>query len=92
MYNAGVVAVNSKVVGLVPDVTNQLLHREQQDVEAEPAAKKKKRPKLAEAARKRSLCDPRPLEFNDGHLAAAVKDIVEQIHGDFGKAAVTIGF
>ena len=31
------------------------------------------------------------LDFNDSHLSNAVKDIVTQIHGDFGRAAVTIG-
>lgn len=39
----------------------------------------------------RAYQDPRPLDIPDGVLAAAVKDIVEQMHGDFGRAAITTG-
>ena len=39
----------------------------------------------------RALQDPRPLDIPDGVLALAVKDIVEHLHGDFGRAAVTTG-
>ena len=40
---------------------------------------------------KRALIDPRPLLIPDGLLAATLKDLVGQIHGDFGRAAVTVG-
>ena len=39
----------------------------------------------------RAYQDPRPLDIPDGQLALAVKDIVEQIHGDFGRASITTG-
>ena len=39
----------------------------------------------------RALQDPRPLDIPDGLLAATVKDLVQQIHGDFGRAAITTG-
>ncbi len=53
--------------------------------------KKKKLSVRMKPAKKRSLCDPRPLDFNDGHLSNAIKDVVTKIHGDFGRASVTIG-
>ncbi len=60
---------------------------------SEPQKKKKKGQKLKHhsAVKKRSLCDPKPLMLNDGQLSNAIKDIVLQIHGDFGRAAVTMG-
>ena len=39
----------------------------------------------------RALQDSRPLDIRDDVLAHAVKDIVEHIHGDFGRAAITTG-
>ena len=39
----------------------------------------------------RAYQDPRLLDIPDGQLALAVKDIVEQIHGDFGRASITTG-
>ena len=39
----------------------------------------------------RALQDSRPLDIKDHDLALAVKDIVEHIHGDFGRAAITTG-
>ena len=39
----------------------------------------------------RALQDSRPLDIRDDVLALAVKDIVEHIHGDFGRAAITTG-
>jgi len=35
--------------------------------------------------------NPKPLDIPDGVLASAVKDIVEHLHGDFGRAAITTG-
>ncbi len=35
--------------------------------------------------------DPRPLDVPDGVLSEAVKDVVQKIHGDFGRAAITTG-
>lgn len=35
--------------------------------------------------------DPRPLDIPDGVLASAIKDKVEQLHGDFGRASITTG-
>ena len=60
---------------------------------SEPQKKKKKGQKMKHhsAVKKRSLCDPKPLLLNDGQLSNAIKDIVLQIHGDFGRAAVTMG-
>ena len=40
---------------------------------------------------KRAFQDSRPLDIKDHDLALAVKDIVEHIHGDFGRAAITTG-
>ena len=39
----------------------------------------------------RALQDPKPLDIPDGMLANAVKDVVQAIHGDFGRASVTTG-
>jgi len=39
----------------------------------------------------RALQDSKPLDIRDDTLALAVKDIVEHIHGDFGRAAITTG-
>lgn len=39
----------------------------------------------------RAFQDAKPLNIPDGNLADAVKDLVQQIHGDFGRAAVTQG-
>ena len=69
------------------DVLNQL----QQSNENISSEKKKKKKIKVQTVKKRSLCDPNPLRFNDGHLSNAIKDIVLQIHGDFGRAAVTMG-
>ena len=41
--------------------------------------------------KKRAFQDSRPLDIKDNDLALAVKDIVEHIHGDFGRAAITTG-
>ena len=60
------------------------------DDEGEPK-KKKKRGQKMKPVKKRSLCDPKPLEITDFQLSNAIKDIVLQIHGDFGRAAVTMG-
>ena len=35
--------------------------------------------------------DPKPLDIPDGILADAVKDLVQKIHGEFGRASVTTG-
>ena len=40
---------------------------------------------------KRALVDPRPLYLPDGLLTSTLKDLVGQIHGDFGRASVTTG-
>ena len=73
------------------DVAEQLQPKDGQDsMTSQPPCKKKKLAKTFKV-KKRSLCDPKPLKFNDGHLSNAVKDIVSQIHGDFGRASVTIG-
>lgn len=55
------------------------------------SAKKKKRLKLNASLKRRSLCDPNPLALTDGQLSNAIKDVVTQIHGDFGRASVTMG-
>ena len=68
------------------DVLNQLKKTAKND-----CFEKKKKKKLKPPVKKRSLCDPKPLAFNDAHLSNAIKDIVLQIHGDFGRAAVTMG-
>ena len=60
------------------------------DDEGEPKKKKKRGHKM-KPVKKRSLCDPKPLEITDFQLSNAIKDIVLQIHGDFGRAAVTMG-
>ena len=39
----------------------------------------------------RAIQDSRPLDIPDGVLAATVKDLVQQIHGDFGRASITTG-
>ena len=39
----------------------------------------------------KALQDPRPLDIPDGVLAQAIKDIVENVHGDFGRASITTG-
>ena len=41
--------------------------------------------------KKRAFQDSWPLHIKDHDLALAVKDIVEHIHGDFGRAAITTG-
>ena len=62
------------------------------DGDGEPNKKKKRGQKmLLKPVKKRSLCDPKPLEVTDCQLSNAIKDIVLQIHGDFGRAAVTMG-
>merc|ERR1712020_702896 len=40
---------------------------------------------------KRALVDPRPLFLPDGLLTSALKELVGQIHGDFGRASITTG-
>jgi ribonuclease P/MRP protein subunit POP5 len=39
----------------------------------------------------RAIQDSRPLDIPDGVLAATIKDLVQQIHGDFGRASITTG-
>ena len=39
----------------------------------------------------RAFQDSKPLDIPDGILANAIKDIVQQFHGDFGRASVTQG-
>ena len=39
----------------------------------------------------RARHDSKPLDIPDGVLANAVKDIVEHLHGDFGRASITTG-
>ena len=43
------------------------------------------------ALKSRALQDPRPLDISDNILASAIKDIVQFIHGDFGRASITTG-
>ena len=56
---------------------------------------KKKRKKELQCNRKpkfkRALIDPRPLFIPDSFLTSTLKDLVGQIHGDFGRASVTTG-
>lgn len=75
------------------DVLNQPNTNSDNSSSSEPQKKKKKGQKLKHhsAVKKRSLCDPKPLLLNDGQLSQAIKDIVLQMHGDFGRAAVTMG-
>ncbi len=75
------------------DVLNQPNANSDNSSSSEPQKKKKKGQKLKHhlAVKKRSLCDPKPLLLNDGQLSQAIKDIVHQMHGDFGRAAVTMG-
>ena len=73
------------------DVAEQLLPKDGQDSTALQPPNKKKKLSKPSKVRKRSLCDPKPLSFHDGHLSNAVKDVVSQIHGDFGRASITIG-
>ena len=40
---------------------------------------------------KRALVDPQPLYISDGLLINTLKDIVGEIHGDFGRASVATG-
>ena len=40
---------------------------------------------------KRALYNPKPLYIPDSLLTSTLKDIVGQIHGDFGRASVTTG-
>ena len=40
---------------------------------------------------KRALIDPQPLYISDGLLINTLKDIVGEIHGDFGRASVATG-
>jgi len=40
---------------------------------------------------KRALIDPQPLHISDGVLVNTLKELVGEIHGDFGRAAVTTG-
>jgi RNase P/RNase MRP subunit POP5 len=39
----------------------------------------------------RAYQDSKPLDIPDRLLANAVKDLVQKIHGDFGRAAITTG-
>ena len=39
----------------------------------------------------RAIQDSRPLDIPDGVLAATIKDLVQQVHGDFGRASITTG-
>ena len=58
-------------------------------------SQKKKRLKLNEYNVKfglrRALTDPRPLHIPDGLLSATLKELVGQIHGDYGRASVATG-
>ena len=40
---------------------------------------------------KRALIDPQPLYISDNMLVNTLKDLVGQIHGDFGRASVATG-
>jgi len=40
---------------------------------------------------KRALIDLQPLHISDGVLVNTLKELVGEIHGDFGRAAVTTG-
>lgn len=53
--------------------------------------KKKKNQEILEHFKPRALQIKKPLEISDGLLAEAVKDKVQEIHGDFGRAAITTG-
>lgn len=62
---------------------------------SEECVTKKKRKKQSQHKSKpgfkRALVDPRPLYLPDGVLTSTLKDLVGQIHGDFGRASVTTG-
>jgi len=36
--------------------------------------------------------NPKPLDIKDNILVSTIKDLVEEIHGDFGRASVATGF
>ena len=40
---------------------------------------------------KRALIDPQPLYISDNMLVNTLKELVGQIHGDFGRASVATG-
>ena len=62
---------------------------------AEQGVPKKKRRKQSQHKNKlmfkRALVDPRPLFLPDGLLTSTLKELVGQIHGDFGRASITTG-
>jgi ribonuclease P/MRP protein subunit POP5 len=57
----------------------------------ECVTKKKQSQHKSKPGFKRALVDPRPLYLPDGVLTSTLKDLVGQIHGDFGRASVATG-
>ena len=53
--------------------------------------KRKKQKQMGNSGYKRALIDPRPLHIPDGLLTSTLKELVGQIHGDFGRASVATG-
>ena len=65
------------------------------ELSLELSSNKKKRKKQllykSSSGFKRALIDPQPLYISDNMLVNTLKDLVGQIHGDFGRASVATG-
>jgi len=64
------------------------------EISLESTSNKKKRKKqllYKSSGFKRALIDPQPLYISDNMLVNTLKDLVGQIHGDFGRASVATG-
>ena len=59
---------------------------------AKDSKKKRKKQKQCNKPQfKRALVDPNPLYIPDNLLTATLKELVGQIHGDFGRASIATG-
>ena len=59
---------------------------------AKDSKKKRKKQKQCNKPQfKRALIDPNPLYIPDNLLTATLKELVGQIHGDFGRASIATG-
>ena len=73
-----------------PNVEGNLI-TDQNSFAKDSKKKRKKQKQCNKPQFKRALIDPNPLYIPDNVLTATLKELVGQIHGDFGRASVATG-
>ena len=90
IYSIDLVTQLRKIQESHPNVEGNLI-TDQNSFAKDSKKKRKKQKQCNKPQFKRALIDPNPLYIPDNVLTATLKELVGQIHGDFGRASVATG-